>query len=336
MQEPAKRPVVIWLVICCVMIVAMVAIGGITRLTESGLSITEWRPVSGALPPLSEAAWQREFELYQRIPQYQQVNRGMTLAEFKTIFWWEYLHRLWGRLIGLVFAVPFAWFLWRGRIRGRLAWRLGGVLALGALQGAIGWWMVASGLEDRTSVSPVRLKIHLLLALLIFVWTFWILLDLTRGRRIMTALSRAAMALAVLVFATIASGALVAGNRAGLTYNTFPLMDGRFAPEIYIDPSLGFWRSLLEHVPAVQFNHRWLAAITLAAAFGFWFVARTGTANRAVALVPAAALLQFALGVTTLLLVVPLPVAVLHQMGAIVLLSASLFAAHVLAAPRSG
>jgi cytochrome c oxidase assembly protein subunit 15 len=281
------------------------------------------------LPPLSEAAWQREFELYQRIPQYQQVNRGMTLAEFKTIFWWEYIHRLWGRLIGLAFAVPFAWFLWRGRIRGRLARHLSGALALGALQGAIGWWMVASGLEDRTSVSPLRLKIHLLLALLIFGWLFWLLLDLTRGRIGATPMSRAALALAGLAFVTIASGALVAGNRAGLSYNTFPLMDGRLAPELYLDPARGLWSSLLEHVPAVQFNHRLLATVTLVAAL--WFAARAGSA-----LVASAALLQYALGVTTLLLVVPLPVAVLHQLGAMALLASCLHEAHRLGAPRSG
>jgi heme a synthase len=331
MQEP-NRPVVTWLAICCLMVVAIVPIGGITRLTESGLSITEWRPLTGALPPLSEAEWRREFELYQRIPQYQQINRGMTLAEFKTIFWWEYIHRLWGRLIGLVFAAPFLWFLLRGRVRGSLAWRLAGALVLGGLQGAIGWWMVASGLEDRTSVSPVRLKIHLLLALLIFAWLFWILLDLTRGRIRMTMLSRHALGLGALTFVTIATGALVAGNRAGLAYNTFPLMDGAITPEFYLDPALGFWRSLIEHVPAVQFNHRLLAAITLAACIFFWRAAR---AHKVAALVPLAAMLQFALGVTTLVLVVPLSVAVLHQLGAIGLLASCLFAAHATGA-RSG
>jgi cytochrome c oxidase assembly protein subunit 15 len=313
------------------MIVAMVMIGGITRLTESGLSITEWRPVSGAIPPLSEQAWQAEFERYQQIPQYQELNRGMTLAEFKAIFWWEFVHRLWGRLIGVVFAVPLAWFWFTGRIRGRTAWQLGGMLALGAVQGAIGWWMVASGLAERVTVSPYRLAVHLLLALVIYAWALWAALDLVRGRARPRDAGAGALGFILLVFVTIAAGAFVAGNRAGMIYNTFPLMDGRLVPEGYVDATLGTLRSLFEGFAAVQFNHRVLAIATLIAAFAVWLRHRV----TAVAAVPLVALLQVALGIATLVLVVPIPLAAAHQAGAVALLTAALVAAHAIARKRS-
>lgn len=322
----SMRPVALWLLGCCAMIFAMVVIGGITRLTESGLSITEWRPVAGAIPPISEQAWQEEFARYQQIPQYQ-LNRGMTLAEFKAIFWWEYVHRLWGRLIGVVFALPLAWFWLTGRVRGRLAWQLGGLFALGALQGAIGWWMVASGLSDRVSVSPYRLTVHLLLALAIYAGALWVALDLIRGRARPRDAGWAANGFIALVFVTIAAGAFVAGNRAGMIYNTFPLMDGRLVPDPYVDPALGAVRSLFEGFAAVQFNHRILAILTVAAAFALWLRHRTA----AVAAVPLTALLQAVLGIATLLLVVPIPLAAAHQAGAVALLTAALVAAHALA-----
>jgi cytochrome c oxidase assembly protein subunit 15 len=327
----STRPVAVWLFACCAMIIAMVVIGGITRLTESGLSITEWRPVSGAIPPLSEQAWQAEFERYQQIPQYQELNRGMTLAEFKAIFWWEFVHRLWGRLIGVVFAVPLAWFWFTGRIRGRTAWQLGGMLALGAVQGAIGWWMVASGLAERVTVSPYRLAVHLLLALVIYAWALWAALDLVRGRARPRDAGAGALGFILLVFVTIAAGAFVAGNRAGMIYNTFPLMDGRLVPEGYVDATLGTLRSLFEGFAAVQFNHRVLAIATLIAAFAVWLRHRV----TAVAAVPLVALLQVALGIATLVLVVPIPLAAAHQAGAVALLTAALVAAHAIARKRS-
>jgi cytochrome c oxidase assembly protein subunit 15 len=330
---PARstRPVALWLLVCCAMIVAMVVIGGITRLTESGLSITEWQPITGAVPPLSEQAWQAEFERYQQIPQYQELNRGMTLAEFKAIFWWEFMHRLWGRLIGVVFALPLAWFWLTGRIRGRTAWQLGGMLALGALQGAIGWWMVASGLAERVTVSPYRLAVHLIMALVIYAWALWAALDLLRGRARPRDAGPGALAFIALVFVTIAAGAFVAGNRAGLIYNTFPLMDGRFVPDPYVDATLGGLRSLFEGFAAVQFNHRVLAMTTFVAAFALWFRHRVA----AVAAVPLVAALQLALGIATLLLVVPIPLAAAHQAGAVALLTAALVAAHAVGRRRS-
>jgi cytochrome c oxidase assembly protein subunit 15 len=327
----STRPVALWLFACCAMIVAMVVIGGITRLTESGLSITEWQPISGAIPPLSEQAWQAEFERYQQIPQYQEINRGMTLAEFKTIFWWEFVHRLWGRLIGVVFAAPLAWFWLTGRIRGRTAWQLGGMLALGAVQGAIGWWMVASGLADRVTVSPYRLAVHLLMALVIYAWALWAALDLARGRARPRDAGFGALAFIVLTFVTIAAGAFVAGNRAGLIYNTFPLMDGRLVPDPYVDATIGPLRTLFEGFAAVQFNHRLLAMTTFVAAFALWLRHRSA----AVAAVPLVAMVQVALGIATLLLVVPIPLAAAHQAGAVALLTAALVAAHALARRRT-
>lgn len=333
----SNRPVVAWLFVCCAMIFAMVVIGGITRLTESGLSITEWRPVTGAIPPLSEEAWQAEFARYRQIPQYQQVNAGMTLAEFKAIFWWEYIHRLWGRLIGVAFALPLAWFWITGRIRGRIARQLGGIFVLGAIQGAIGWWMVASGLADRVSVSPYRLATHLVLALVIYAWTLWAALDLLRGAARPADAGAGPLGFLALVFVTIVSGAFVAGNRAGLTYNTFPLMDGRLVPEFYVDPALGsLMQSIFEGVAAVQFNHRVLAIAVVVSALALWLGRRrsapAGLARAALAAVPIAACAQLALGIATLLLVVPIALGAAHQAGAVLVLTAATLAAHALAA----
>ncbi len=322
------------------MIFAMVVIGGITRLTESGLSITEWRPVTGAIPPLSEEAWQAEFARYRQIPQYQQVNAGMTLAEFKAIFWWEYIHRLWGRLIGVAFALPLAWFWLTGRIRGRIARQLGGMFVLGAIQGAIGWWMVASGLADRVSVSPYRLATHLVLALVIYAWTLWAALDLLRGAARPADAGAGPLAFLALVFVTIVSGAFVAGNRAGLTYNTFPLMDGRLIPEFYVDPALGSWvQSIFEGIAAVQFNHRVLAIAVVVSALALWLGRRrsapAGLARAALAAVPIAACAQLALGIATLLLVVPIALGAAHQAGAVLVLTAATFAARTRWPPRT-
>lgn len=337
-KRDSLTPVALWLLVCCALIFAMVVIGGITRLTESGLSITEWKPITGTLPPLSEAAWQEEFAKYQRIPQYQQMNAHMTLADFKSIFWWEYIHRLWGRLIGAAFLIPFLWFAVRGKVRGALAWRLGGIFALGALQGGLGWYMVASGLADRINVSPYRLTAHLGLALLIYAAMFWTALDLLRrsddallARH--RSLWRGALALNGLVFLTILAGGFVAGLRAGMTYNTFPLMDGRLVPAGYLDES-PWWINLFENVAAVQFNHRVLAITTLVAALAFWFYAwRSAPTSQGRLLVNAigfTAVLQVALGIATLLLVVPVALAALHQAGALALLTLTLAAAHVL------
>lgn len=327
----APRAVAAWLYVCCAMIFAMVIIGGVTRLTESGLSITEWRPVAGAVPPLSEQAWQEEFAKYQRIPEYQLRNSGMTLAEFKTIFWWEYVHRLWGRLIGFAYFIPLVWFVIRGHVRGALAWRLGGIFVLGGLQGALGWYMVQSGLADRVDVSAYRLTAHLGLALAIYAATLWTALDLTRpceaadGR-----LGAAGRSFAALVFLTLLSGGFVAGLDAGMTYNTFPLMDGRLVPPGYFAEQ-PWWLNLFENVAAVQFNHRVLAVTTLLAAIGIGVAGRKSPSPRIrifSAAVAGMAFLQVILGVSTLLLVVPVTLAAAHQGGAVILFTLALCLAH--------
>jgi cytochrome c oxidase assembly protein subunit 15 len=331
MAVPATdRSVAIWLLLCAAMIFAMVVIGGITRLTESGLSIVEWRPVTGALPPLSDAQWQAEFDKYRQIDQYRQLNAGMSLAEFKVIFFWEWFHRFWGRLIGLVFAIPFAWFLGTGAARGALAMKLGGIFALGGLQGFVGWWMVQSGLrENMIAVSHLRLAAHLGLALIIHASILWVALDLLRGRRASTPERKAGLALSALVFVTILAGALVAGLDAGMTHNTFPLMDGRLFPAGYfdLDPA---WRNVLDNIVAVQFNHRWLGvACAILACIYAWRVRPQDRTDRLWVLAPAyAALAQAALGIATLLLWVPLLLAAAHQAGAVILLSCALAAAH--------
>ncbi len=339
----AARPVAIWLLACCAMIFAMVVIGGVTRLTESGLSITEWKPVIGAIPPLSETQWQDAFAKYQQIPEYKAKNAGMSLAEFKPIFWWEYVHRLWGRLIGVVYLLPFLLFLAKGRVHGRLAWQIGGIFVLGALQGALGWYMVKSGLVDRLDVSPYRLTAHLGLALLIYAATFWTALDLlspaSRAHLATTArLSKAALIVAVLVFLTMLAGGFVAGNDAGLVYNTFPLMDGALIPAGYGDLA-PWWENAFENPAAVQFNHRLLATVTLLACLALWLGGRAVPLDRAqrgwLAAVAAMALVQFGLGVATLVLVVPLLLAAAHQAGAVILLTLALGAAHALRRRKS-
>lgn len=317
------------------MIFAMAVIGAITRLTESGLSIMEWAPITGTLPPLSQGEWERIFALYREIPEYQEMNLGMSLAEFKTIFWWEYIHRLWGRLIGLVFAVPFLWFWLRGRLAPGLTPRLFFLLALGGLQGLLGWYMVASGFADRVDVSQYRLTAHLLLALVIYAYCFWLASGLILAEREETApstdqkLKLYLYVLLCLLFLTLASGGLVAGLNAGLIYNTFPLMDGDLFPEGYwqLTP---WWLNLFENITAVQFDHRALAVTTAVGTVALWIWSRRLALSRrqhqAMALLAGVVVLQVALGIATLLLVVPIWLGALHQAGAIALLTALLWA----------
>lgn len=331
------RPVGWWLLGCAAMVFAMAVIGAITRLTESGLSIMEWAPISGALPPLDDAEWRRLFALYQEIPEYQQLNAGMSLEEFRRIFWWEWIHRLWGRLIGVVFLLPFLWFLLARRIPPGLAPHLAGLFLLGGLQGALGWFMVASGFAERTDVSQYRLAAHLALALAIYAYLLWVALGLLWPRPGMQGRARglrsALLGLTGLVALTIVSGAFVAGLNAGLIYNSFPLMDSRLVPTGYdlLDP---WWLNLFENVAAVQFNHRLLAVTSVLLALA---LAGLGAATQrapelrlAMIGVGAAALLQFGLGIATLLAVVPVWLGALHQAGAILLLSALLVALHAL------
>ncbi len=321
------------------MIFAMAVIGAITRLTESGLSIMEWAPVTGILPPLGQAEWERLFALYREIPEYQQINRGMDLAEFRQIFWWEYIHRLWGRLIGLVFAVPLVWFWLTGRVQGGLRLHLPVMLALGGLQGLIGWYMVASGLAERTDVSQYRLVFHLGMALAIYGYILWIAFGLLWPRRREVSgdsngpLRLGLIALLVLVAVTIASGGLVAGTDAGLIYNSFPLMDGKLVPQGYGELTPWYLNGF-ENLAAIQFNHRLLAVSTVAVSVGLWLWSNRFTlrpaAHAGFVLLFAMAALQLALGVATLLLVVPIWLAALHQAGAIVVLTSALFTLYCL------
>lgn len=337
------RAVGLWLLACCAMILAMAVIGAITRLTESGLSIMEWAPVSGILPPLSQGEWERVFALYRQIPEYMQENAGMTLDEFKTIFWWEYIHRLWGRLIGVVFAVPLAWFWLRGRIDRPLGWRLLIAFALGAAQGLLGWFMVASGFAERTDVSQYRLTAHLLLALAIYGYLLWLALGVLwpnpeRSDDPATpALRRALVGLLALVAITIASGGFVAGLNAGLTYNSFPLMDGDLIPRGY-GMMTPWFANLFENIAAVQFNHRLLAVltVTLAVALWLWSLSRdlAPGAQMGFAALAILALIQLALGITALLLVVPVTLGALHQAGAILVLTAALWTLYHLRVER--
>ena len=330
------RAIGAWLLLCAAMVLAMIVIGGITRLTESGLSIVDWRPVTGFLPPLSEAAWTRAFELYRATPQYLEVNAGMTLAEFRTIFWWEYIHRLWGRLIGLVFLLPFVWFVIRGRVRKPLVPRLIGLFLLGGAQGVLGWYMVRSGLVDVPEVSQYRLAAHLSLAFLIYAALVWTGLSLihpdpaTIADRVGAQVRRLALIALVLIAATILSGAFVAGTDAGLIFNSFPLMDGAILPPGYFDHAA----APFEDHGTIQFHHRVLALVSLATVAALWW------RSRWLALVPRArmvanglmimAALQVALGITTLVLVVPVHAAATHQAGAVLLFTMILWFAHEL------
>ena len=330
----ASRSVALWLFATAVLVLAMVVVGGVTRLTNSGLSITEWRPVTGVIPPFGYDAWLAEFEKYQRIPQYQLVNRGMSLGEFQTIYWWEWTHRLLGRLIGVVFIAPLVFFLWLREIPRRLILRLWLILALGALQGLVGWWMVASGLAVRVEVAPERLMLHLGLALILFCLLIWTGLEALAGPGRQGAAGRwtlAAAALVAGVYLQILLGALVAGNDAGLVFNDWPLMNGRFFPQGYVG-SEGLWKSLLHSQAAVQFNHRMgaylLLTCALAAALGASRTRRLALEARWLALLVCALMLgQAALGVATLMAAAPLPLALAHQcLAAAVLTSALAFA----------
>ncbi len=336
-----SRAVGWWLIGCCGLIFAMVVIGGITRLTESGLSITTWAPLGGAIPPLDHADWERLFAEYRLSPQYRKLNQGMSLDAFRTIFWWEYVHRLWGRLIGLAVLAPLLWFVATGRLERRLRLPLAAIFVLGGLQGVLGWWMVASGLRDVPWVSPYRLTAHLGLALVIYAAMLWIALGLLRRgapEAAPQAARRVALAIVALVFTTILAGGFVAGTDAGLIYNSFPWMGDGLIPPDYRHPALGLLQNAFENHPAVQFHHRVLATATVIAISAFWLAMRGRTRSagtrHALDLLLGMAFLQAGLGISTLLLVVPIPLAALHQAGAVALLTAALLAAHALSRTR--
>ncbi|HEY2862299.1 MAG TPA: COX15/CtaA family protein [Casimicrobiaceae bacterium] len=338
----APRAVAIWLLVCCALLFAIVVVGGVTRLTHSGLSITEWQPIVGTVPPLSTAHWDEAFAKYQATPEYRQVNKGMSLAAFKSIFWWEYAHRLLGRAIGAVFALPLAWFVVRRKLPRPLVPVLLLILVLGGMQGALGWYMVQSGLVDDPRVSQLRLAAHLGLALLIFAAMFWLALSLLRPSadlrrsaipRDDASLRRFALAIAALVFVQALAGSLVAGIRAGLAYNTFPLMNGQWVPTeiLSLEP---WYRNFVDNMATVQFVHRTIAWVLALLIPGFWLRVRASAPSeivwRAMRLLLVALAVQVALGIGTLLLVVPVPLAAAHQAGAVLLFAAAINAAHAL------
>lgn len=343
-QRPSAsdRAIATWLFSMAAMILVMVSIGGITRLTGSGLSIVEWRPLIGFLPPLSDAEWARVFTLYQTSPQYQEVNAGITLSGFKSIFWWEYVHRLWGRLIGVVFFLPFLWFLLRRQLAWSLAPRLVLLFILGGAQGGLGWYMVQSGLVDIPGVSQYRLAAHLVLALALYAALLWIALQLrlpepeTTPDRRLAGIRTLAKITVVLVTVTILSGAFVAGTDAGFVFNTFPLMEGRLVPDGYLPRP--WFVSPFEDIATIQFHHRVLAIVSLGVGLATWW------RSRWIVLVPRArrvanglmimVCLQVALGISTLVLVVPVPLAAAHQAGAVLLLTATLWLIFELRAPN--
>jgi len=336
-----RRAIATWLFTMCGMVFAMVVIGGITRLTESGLSMVEWRALHDTFPPLSEAEWQRQFALYQRTPEFQVKNFWMTVDDFKTIYWWEWIHRTWGRLIGIVFIVPFLWFLVKGRVERALLPRLVFLLFLGGLQGGIGWWMVKSGLVDQPDVSQYRLAVHLTMAFVIQAFLFWTALDLWRGTFASgQPVRRRPMALSLLILFVVVSGAFVAGTDAGYIYNTFPLMNGRVVPETYwaLEGGLVNW---VENPSAIQFNHRLVASLTFVLILVHAIAVIRRPASRpqrrvAIALVHMA-VIQVALGISTLMVMGPdwldtdlyIGFGASHQGGAFVLFTLALWLTHL-------
>lgn len=336
--SPRPRAIANWLTVVAVMVFLMVVVGGITRLTESGLSMVRWEPISGAIPPLNAADWQAEFDHYRATPQYQQVNRGMTLSDFKTIFFWEYVHRLLGRLIGLVFALPLAWFWWKRAIPQGYGWKLVGLLGLGGLQGAIGWWMVASGLIDVPEVSHIRLAVHLLTALLIFAVTVWTAMNLRRlaadGGSTPIRLPLLGIWALCLLFLQYLFGAYVAGLDAGYAFNTWPKMGDEWFPAAtpMLEPYL---RNFADNPIMVQFVHRWLAFV--AGAVMLWLAFRTWAAGLRIdaGLLAGAVCAQILLGILTLLSGVQIDIAVAHQGMGVLLLAALLNAAHGLGARKA-
>lgn len=322
MTDP-MRDVRRWLWAVAALVAGMIMLGGATRLTGSGLSITEWNVVTGVLPPLTDAAWLAEFEKYKAIPQYQQINKGMSLADFRFIYFWEWAHRLLGRIVGFAFALPLAFFWWRGKIGRALGTKLLVLLFLGGLQGFIGWWMVASGLSVRTDVSQYRLAVHLTLACVIFVALVWVATTLLPRRE---SIGRRGKPLAIILIALslvqVFLGAIVAKTNAGLTFNTWPLIDGVFHPKreqlFLLDP---WWRNIFENVMAVQFNHRMTAYLLWFAALGYAVYQIRGQASREAWVLFALISAQAVLGIFTLLYAVPFALGLAHQAGAVVVLA---------------
>jgi cytochrome c oxidase assembly protein subunit 15 len=346
-ETPAADGAVrVWLLLVAGLVFAMIVVGGATRLTDSGLSITEWQPLLGAIPPLNEADWLAAFDKYKAIPEYSIVNAGMSLAAFKAIYWWEWTHRFLGRFIGIAFALPFLAFWFMGKLRGGFALKLLGVLALGGLQGAIGWYMVKSGLVDRIDVSQYRLALHLLTAFSILALLVWLALEAgpanerVRLRTVTAGQRGMAIGLFLLVFVQAGLGALVAGLKAGLTYNTWPLMDGKVVPDGLATHS-PWYLNFFENVTTVQFDHRVTAyAVAILALVHLVALIRSADDERIVGsagLLAACVLMQMLIGIWTLLSGVPLPLGLAHQAGAAIVVAAATLHLHTItraAAPR--
>jgi cytochrome c oxidase assembly protein subunit 15 len=333
--QDINRKIATWLLTCCALVFFMVVLGGVTRLTGSGLSMVDWRPVTGVLPPLNDDAWQRTFEMYQQSPEFQKKNSFMDVDDFKGIFWLEYLHRLLGRVIGVVFLLPFLYFVARGWIR-RDEWlKYGAMFVLGGFQGLLGWYMVKSGLVDNPNVSQYRLTAHLVSAFLIYAYMLWVALSLlypsADGRR--HAWYGRSLAMTAMITITVVSGGFVAGLKAGKIYNTFPMMGQYWVPPdvMTLEP---WWRNLFDNMATVQFDHRVLAITTFLLIVTLWFrLPRTDLPSRARKGVNAllhTGILQVALGIATLLLVVPVPLAAAHQGIGMLLFTAALFLTHSL------
>ena len=359
-QINARPAIQLWLFFICALIFAMVIVGGATRLTGSGLSITEWKPIVGAIPPLNLEDWNEAFEKYKQIPQYKEINAGMELAEFKTIFWWEWAHRFLGRFIGLAFFLPFLFFLVTKRVESSLKPKFWLMFLGGGLQGFVGWYMVASGLTERVDVSQYRLAAHLGLAVLLFSYIYWVAIGLGRddtapvaggqlkahqkepvaggqpkahqkepvaGGQLKAHLKSPAYFITGLIFFQIIAGAFVAGLKAGKAHNTWPLMDGRFIPK-GLDAMTPFWKNLFENVLTVQFNHRMIAyviAIVVFLHFIQCLLSKNGLVIKGAVILLVFTLFQITLGIVTLLQFVPLDLALYHQGGAVILLTASLW-----------
>jgi cytochrome c oxidase assembly protein subunit 15 len=317
----------------------MIILGGVTRLTGSGLSMVQWEPILGILPPLNPLDWQQAFALYQQFPEYKLQNSTMSLGEFKFIFWFEYAHRLLGRSIAVIFLLPFLFFLLQRKIGVTLAPKLVAMFVLGGLQGLMGWYMVKSGLVNLPHVSQYRLTAHLALAIIIYAYMFWAALDLLNPRvgeismRANRLCRRLSLTIAVIVFITCLSGGFVAGTRAGFAFNTFPLMNGNLIPPGLFDLT-PLWRNFFENIVTIQFDHRVLATLLFLLIPVFWWIARNSFPESHIRfglnLLLAALALQLTLGISTLLLAVPVALAAAHQAGAIILLTASIFVVHQL------
>mgnify|MGYP000103146266 FL=1 len=328
-KDRNNRHVAIWLFFVCACVFAMIVVGGVTRLTESGLSMVNWTPISGIIPPLNQAEWAAEFSAYKQYPEYQKVNHGMSLEEFKNIFFWEFSHRLLGRIIGIVFAVPFFIFLIRRKVKRALKPHLWSMLVLGGCQGLLGWWMVKSGLVDRPDVSHYRLAAHLGLAVAIYVYMFWVALGLILPRS-GNAIARPkglCLIYVNLLLVQILLGGLVAGLNAGLVSDTWPLMMGQVVPDglFYNTP---WYMNLFDNPLTLHFEHRTIAYIIAIIAIGLWWELRgdkNGTVVGAAYFVLITVLLQITLGVLTIINMVPIPLAAAHQAGAVLTLSAGLY-----------